>query len=88
METHSRLQSTELIPSISLLLNGNSRDHQALPSARGVGHLTGFQRRLFSYPDQSKVVEVLKVPSQESNLPIHLPSFWPVDSSVGVHQGR
>ena len=42
----------------------------------------------FSYPDQSKITEVLKVPSQQSSLPIHLPFFRPVDGSVGVHQGR
>ena len=88
METHTRPKSTELVPSISLLQDGNSRDHQALPSARGVGHLAGFQRRLFSYPDQSKVAEVPKVPSQQPILPIHLPSFRPVDGSIGVHQGR
>ena len=38
METHTRPKSTELVPSISLLQDGNSRDHQALPSTRGVGH--------------------------------------------------
>ena len=88
METHTRPQSVELIPSISLLQDGNPRDHQALPSTRGVGHLAGFQRRLFSYSNQSQVAEVPKVPSQQPILPIHLPSFWPVDGSVGVHQGR
>ena len=88
METHTRPKSTELVPSISLLQDGNSRDHQALPLTRGVGHLAGFQRRLFSYPDQSKVAEVPKVPSQQPILPIHLPSFRPVDGSIGVHQGR
>ena len=33
-------------------------------------------------------MEVLTIPSQQSNLPIHLPSFWPFDGSVGVHKGR
>ena len=88
MATHSRPKSTELVPSINLLQDGNARDHQALPSTRGVGHLAGFQRCLFSYPDQSKVTEVPKVPSQQPILPIYLPSFRPVDGSIGVHQGR
>ena len=65
METHTRPQSVELIPSISLLQDGNPGDHQALPSTRGVGHIAGFQRRLFSYPDQSQVAEIPKVPSQQ-----------------------
>ena len=88
MATHTRPKSTKLVPSISLLQDGNSRDHQALPSTRGVGHLAGFQQCLFSYPDQSKVAEVPKVPSQQPILPIHLPSFRPVNGSIGVHQGR
>ena len=88
MEAHSRPQSTELIPSVSLLQDGNPRDHQALPSARRVGHLAGFQRHLFSCPDQSKVAEILKIPSQQSDLPIHLPSLQSFHSCIGVHKDR
>ena len=61
------------------------RDHQALPSTRGVGHLAG---RLLSCSNKSKVAEVLEIPSQQSNLSIHRPSFRPFNSSVGVHKGR
>ena len=43
---------------------------------------------LVSYPDQSQVAEIPKVPSQQPILPIHLPSFRPFDGFVGVHQGR
>ena len=88
VEAHSRSQSTELLPSTILLQDGNSRDHQTLPSTRGVGHLAGFQQPLLSYSDKSKVAEVLKIPSQQSNLSVHCSSFWPVTRSVGVHKGR
>ena len=57
-------------------------------STRRVGHLAGFQRRLLSYLNKSKVAEVHKIPSQQSNLSVHFSSFWPVDGSVGVHKGR
>ena len=88
VEAHPRSQSSELIPSTIILQEGNSRDHQALPSISGVGHLAGFQRRLFSYSNKSKVAEVPKIPSQQSNFSVYCTSFWPVDGSVGVHKGR
>ena len=58
MEAHSEPQSAEFVPSVSLLQDGNPRDHQTLPSTRGVGHFAGFQRRLLSCSNKSKVVEV------------------------------
>ena len=82
VETHLRPQSAELIPSISLFQDGNPRDHPALPSKGGVGHLAGFQRCLLSCSDKSKVAEVLEIPSQQPNLSVHCPT------SVGVHKGR
>ena len=88
VETHPRSQSTELISSTTHLQNGNRRDHQTLPSTGGVGHLAGLRRHLLSYSDKSKVTEVPKIPSQQSNLSVHCPSFWPGNSSVRVHKGR
>ena len=85
MEAHLRPQSTELFPSVSLFQDGN---HQTLPSTRGVGYLAGLQRRLLSYSNKSKVAEVFEIPSQQSNLPIHCPTFRPFDGSVGVHKGH
>ena len=88
MEAHSRPQSTEFVPSVSLLQDGKSRDHQTLPSTRGVGHFALFQQHLLSCSNKSKVVKVLTIPSQQSNISIQCSSFWPVHGSVGVHQGR
>ena len=88
VEANPRPQSAEPIPGISLLQDGNPGDHQTLPSTRGVGHLAGLQRCLLSYSNMSKIVEVFEIPSQQSNLPIHRPTFRPFDGSVGVHKGR
>ena len=87
VEAHSRPKSAEFVPSVSPLQDGNPRDHQILPSTRGVGHFAGFQRRLLSCSNKSKVAEVLTIPSQQSDISIHCSSFWPVDGSVGVRQG-
>ena len=88
VEAHSRPQSAKFVRSDSLLQDGNSRDHQTLPSTRGVGHFAGFQQHLLSHSNKLKVVEVLTVPSQQSDISIHRSSFWPVDGSIGVYQGR
>ena len=88
VEAHPRPQSTEPAPSVSLLQNGNLRDHQTLPSKRGVGHIAGIQRRLLSCSHKSKVAEIPEVSSQWPNLSIHRPPFRPVHGSVGVHQGH
>ena len=88
VEAHPRPQSTEFVPSVSLLQNGNPRGHQTLPSKRGVGHIAGFQRRLLSCSHKSKVAEIPQVSSQWPNLSIHCPPFRPVHGSVGIHQGR
>ena len=85
MKAHPRPKATEFV---SLLHDGNPRDHQTLPSTRGVGHFAGFQRRLLSCSNKSKVAEVLMIPSQQSDISIHRSTFWPVDGSVVVHQGR
>ena len=53
----------------------------------GVGNVTGFQRRLLSYPYQSKITKVPQVFSRKKSLSIHGPSFWARHSSSGIHQG-
>ena len=88
IEAHPRPQSIKLVPSFSLLQNGNPRDHQTLPSKRGVGHFIGFQRRLLSYSNKSKVAQVSEIPSQWSNVSVHRPTLRPFHGSVGVHEGR
>ena len=88
MEAHPRPPSVELIPSTDHFQDGNSRDHQALPSTRGVGHLARFRGRLLSHANKSKVAQISRIPCQQSNFSVHCSSFWPVDGSIGVHKGR
>ena len=52
-----------------------------------MGNVTGFQRRLLSYPYQSKITEVPQVFSGKKSLSIHGPSFQARHSSTGIHQG-
>ena len=87
MEAHSRSKPTEPLPCSSNVQDGNSGDHQTLPTAGGVGHFARFQRRLFSHSDKPQVAKVSKVSHQTSDLSVHSTSLWPVDGSVGVHKG-
>ena len=84
VEAHPRPQSTEFVPSVSLFQNGNPRDHQTLPSKRGVGHIAGFQRRLLSCSHKSKDAEIPQVSSQWPNLSIHCPPFQ--SRGIRIHQ--
>ena len=87
MEAHSRSKPTEPLPCSSNVQDGNSGDHQTLPTAGGVGDFARFQRRLFSHSDKPQVAKISKVSHQTSDFSIHSTSLWPVDGSVGVHKG-
>ena len=87
MEAHSRSKSTEPVPCSGNVQDGNSGDHQTLPTTGGVGHFARFQRRLFSHSHKPQVAKISQVPHQRSDFSVHSTSLWPVDGSVGVHKG-
>ena len=87
METHLGLKSAELLPSNCIIQDGDTRDHSALPSKRGVGDVSGFQRRLLPYSNRTKVAEIPQVLPPQSSLSVHSPPLWPLNGSVRVHKG-
>ena len=87
MEAHPRFKPSELLPSNFIFQDGDTRDHPTLSSKRGVGDVSGFQRRLFPYPNRTKVAEIPQVLPPQSSLSVHSPPLWPLSGSVGVHQG-
>ena len=87
MEAHPRSKSAELLPSNLIFQDGDTRDHPTLPSKRGVGDVSGFQRRLFPYPNRTKVAEIPQIFSPQSSLSVHSSPLWPLNGSVGVHKG-
>ena len=50
MEAHSRPKSAEPVPCCGNVQDGNSRDHQTLPTAGGVGHSLDFSDAYFHIP--------------------------------------
>ena len=87
MEAHPRSKSAELLPSNLIFQDGDTRDHPTLPSKRGVGDVSGFQRRLFPYSNRTKVAEIPQIFSPQSSLSVHSSPLWPLNGSVGVHKG-
>ena len=87
MEAHPRSKSAELLPSNLIFQDGDTRDHPTLPSRRGVGDVSGFQRRLFPYSNRTKVAEIPQIFSPQSSLSVHSSPLWPLNGSVGVHKG-
>ena len=66
--------------------NGDPRDHSAVSTTGGVGHLAGFQRRLFPHPHSSEVQEVPQVSFEQSHLSVQGSSPWFGNGPVRVHQ--
>ena len=87
MEAHPRFKSTELLPSNLIFQDGDTRDHPTLPSKRGVGDVSGFQRRLLPYSNRTKVTEIPQILPPQSSLSVHSSPLWPLNGSVGVHKG-
>ena len=87
MEAHPRFKSAELLPSNLIFQDGDPRDHPTLPSKRGVGDVSGFQRRLLPSPNRTKVAEIPQILPPQSSLSVHSSPLWPLNGSVGVHKG-
>ena len=79
-------EQTQSFPCHKYFQDGNSGDNPFVLSKRGVGHLAGFQRCVFSHSHSSEVQEVSKVPPEQRQLPIHLSSLWSGNNPVGIHQ--
>ena len=86
MEAHPRSKPAELFPSNIILQDGDTRDHPTLPSKRGVGDVSGFQRRLLPYSYRTKVAEIPQILPPQSSLSVHSSPLWSLNGSVGVHQ--
>ena len=85
VETHIRPQYPEHIFKDRVIQNRDSRDNKDLPTSRGVGHLSRFQRRIFLYTDPESVQEVHSFSYTGQVLPIQSTSIWSLHSPHGVH---
>ena len=84
MEAYLGPQPSKPVLETRHLQNGNNK---VVSPKGGVGNVAGFQRRLLSYPHQSKVPEVSQVFPRKESLSIYGSSFRARHSSTGIYQG-
>ena len=70
METHFRPEQTEPLPQNGKIQNGDTRNYQNVPPARGVGYLDRFQGHLLPHTNTGTIQEVLEISCPGSDRPI------------------
>ena len=85
VETYIRSEQTESFPQGGEIQNGDTGNHQDVPPARGVGHLSRFQGHLLPYPNTGTVQEMSDILCPRSDLSIQGSAFRSVHSTLGVY---
>ena len=84
VEAHPGLEQTKSFPQGGEIQDGNTGNHQDLPSDRGVGHLYRLQGRLLPHSYTGTVQEIPKISCPGSNIPIQGSALWSVHSTLGL----
>ena len=87
METNFGSKSVKPVLEDQYLQDGNPGDNPVILTDRGMGNLTGLQRRVFPHSNQHKVKKVSKVLPEQTNFPIHSSPLWVGHSSYRVYKG-
>ena len=85
MEAHPRFEQSESLSKSGEVQDGNTRNHQNFPSARGMGHLNRLHGRLFPRTDTGTIQKISEISRPGADIPIQGPSFWSVHSCYGIH---
>ena len=85
VETHTGPKQTESVPQGGEIQNGDTRNHQNIPPARGVGHLDRFQGCLLPHSNAGTIQEISKISCPGPDIPIQGPPFRSVHSAFEVH---
>ena len=85
METYTICEKAESFPQGGKIQNGDTGNHQNVSPTRGVGHLSGFQRRLLPCTNTGTVQEISEISCPGSNVPVQSSALWSVHSTHGVH---
>ena len=85
VEAHPGLEQIKPFSQGGEIQDGNTGNHQDLPSDRGVGHLYRLQGRLLPHSYTGTVQEIPKISCPGPNIPIQGPALWSVHSTFGIH---
>ena len=86
MEANTGSEQIKPLPQGGEIQNGDTRNHQNIPPARGVGHLRRFQGCLLPHTDTGTIQKIPKISCPGPDLSIQTTAFWAVHSSHGVHR--
>ena len=70
VETYSRSEQAESLPQDGEIQNGDTRNHQNIPPARGVGHFHRFQGRLLPYTNTGTIQEIYEISRTGPDIPV------------------
>ena len=83
--SYSRPQPPELISQNGEIQNGDTGDHQSIPSRRGVGNFHRLQRCLLPHSNSRTIQKVPEVSRPGANIPVLSVTLRPVNSTFRVH---
>ena len=83
VETYSRSEQAESFPQDGEIQNGDTRNHQDIPPARGVGHFHRYQGCLLPYTNTGTVQKISEISCTGSDIPVQGSALWSVHSTLG-----
>ena len=85
MEANFGSEQTEPFPKDGEIQDGDTRNHQDISPARGVGNLSRLQGCLLPYTNTGTFQEISQISCPRSDIPVQSSVFWSVHSTYGVH---
>ena len=85
METYTGSEQTQSFPQGGKIQNGDTGNHQNLPSDRGMGNLDRLQGCLLLYSHTGTVPEISEISCPGADIPIQSTAIRSVHSALGVH---
>ena len=87
MEADIRSKQSQYLPKSGQIQDGDSRNHQNIPPARGVGNLGRLQRCLLPHTNTGTIQEISEISCPGSDIPVKGPPIWSGHSTHGVYCG-
>ena len=85
VEANSGSEQTKSLSQGGEIQDGDTGNHQNIPPTRGVGYLSRFQRCLLPHTNTGTIKEIPKISCPGSDIPVQGITFWPDNSTHGVH---
>ena len=88
VETYFRPEQAKSLPQGGEIQDGDTGNHQVIPTTRGMGHIHRLSGRLFPYSNTGTVPEIFEISCPRSDIPVHGPAIRTVHSTLGIYCGH